>query len=112
MAENPGRRLSRRVVEALVALTVACIVALLAGPYLYRLMRPGATTASVPYGSTNCNPGDSCRGIYISDRPAGGPEANRNTFRVWYLMILPTSLVAGFSLGRAGRMPGRRQTRA
>jgi hypothetical protein len=31
---------------------------------------------------------------------------------VWYLMILPTSLVAGFSLGRAGRMPGRRQTRA
>jgi hypothetical protein len=30
----------------------------------------------------------------------------------WYLMILPTSLVAGFSLGRAGRMPGRRQARA
>jgi hypothetical protein len=30
----------------------------------------------------------------------------------WYLIILPTSLVAGFSLGRAGRMPGRRQTRA
>jgi len=30
----------------------------------------------------------------------------------WYLIILPTSLVAGFSLGRAGRMPGRRKTRA
>jgi hypothetical protein len=30
----------------------------------------------------------------------------------WYLLILPASLVAGFSLGRAGRMPGRRQTRA
>ena len=28
---------------------------------------------------------------------------------VWYLGILPTGLVAGFSLGRAGRMPGRRQ---
>jgi hypothetical protein len=24
----------------------------------------------------------SCRGIYISDSPATGPEANRNTFRV------------------------------
>jgi hypothetical protein len=31
---------------------------------------------------------------------------------VWYLVILPTSLVAGFSLGRAGQMPGRRKTRA
>jgi hypothetical protein len=29
----------------------------------------------------------------------------------WYLIILPTSLIAGFSLGRAGRMPGRRGTR-
>jgi type II secretory pathway pseudopilin PulG len=45
-------------------------------------MRPGAITRSVPYGSINCNPGDSCRGIYISDRPTGGPEANRNTFRI------------------------------
>jgi hypothetical protein len=27
---------------------------------------------------------------------------------VWYLTILPAGLVAGFSLGRAGRMPGRR----
>jgi hypothetical protein len=30
----------------------------------------------------------------------------------WYLMILPASLVAGFSLGRAGQTPGRRKTRA
>lgn len=44
-------------------------------------LRPGAG-ASVPYGSINCNPGDSCRGIYISDKPIGGPEANRNTFRI------------------------------
>lgn len=28
---------------------------------------------------------------------------------VWYLVILPIGLVAGFSLGRAGRMPGRPQ---
>jgi len=28
---------------------------------------------------------------------------------VWYLVILPIGLVAGFSLGRAGRMPGRRR---
>lgn len=27
---------------------------------------------------------------------------------VWYLVILPTELIAGFSLGRAGRSPGRR----
>ena len=26
---------------------------------------------------------------------------------VWYLVILPIGLVAGFSLGRAGRVPGR-----
>ena len=30
----------------------------------------------------------------------------------WYLVILPTSLVAGFSLGRAGRMTGRRKPRS
>jgi hypothetical protein len=28
---------------------------------------------------------------------------------VWYLVILPAGLVAAFSLGRAGRMPGRRR---
>jgi hypothetical protein len=30
----------------------------------------------------------------------------------WYLLILPTSLIAGLSLGRAGRLPGRRKARA
>jgi len=216
MAENPGSRFSRRVAEALVSLTVACIVALLAGPYLYRFwrrerlrvaareistlvvaerlqavklnqqvvmwvdlktrqvvawgdlppynfvqdagestvlrsrirsgvffryapsggevngpdsvafdnyrgdpqitdrivfhpdgtlespqdpnskppMRPGAITARVPYRSINCNPGDSCRGIYISDRPAGGPEANRNTFRISVNDFGPTGRVS------------------
>jgi Tfp pilus assembly protein FimT len=216
MAENSGFRLPRRLVEASVALTVACIVVLLAGPYLYRLwrrerlrvaaqeiytlvvaerlkavkmnqlvvmwvdpktrqvvawadlppynfvqddgettvlrfrirsgvffryapsgsevngtdsvafdtyrgdpqitdrivfhpdgtleppqdpnskapMRPGSTTASVPYGSINCNPHDSCRGIYISDRPAGGPEANRNTFRISVNDFGPTGRVS------------------
>src|ERR1700693_2656144 len=39
MAETQASRLSRHVVEALLALTVAGIVALLAGPYLYRLWR-------------------------------------------------------------------------
>jgi hypothetical protein len=30
----------------------------------------------------------------------------------WYLLILPASLVAGLSLGRAGRLPSRRKPRA
>ncbi len=215
MAENPERRLSRRAVEGMVAIIVACIVALLAGPYLYRLwrrerlrvaaqeiytlvvaarlkavkmnqqvvmwidpktrqavawgdvppynfvqdpgeatvlrfrvrsgvffryapsgevngpnsvafdtyrgdpevtdrivfhpdgtleapqdpnskapMRPRAGIAGVPYGSINCNPGDSCRGIYISDRPGGGPEANRNTFRISVNDFGPTGRVS------------------
>ena len=215
MAENTERRLSRRGAESLVALTVACIVVLLAGPYLYRLwrrerlrvaapeiytlvvaerlkavkmnqqvvmwidpktrlvvgwgdsppynfvqdageatvmrfrirsgvffryapsgsevngpdsvafdtyrgdpeiadrivfhpdgtleppqdpnskppLRPGSTTAGVAYGSINCNP-DSCRGIYISDKPAGGPEANRNTFRISVNDFGPTGRVS------------------
>ena len=57
-------------------------------------MRPGAITRSVAYGSINCNPGDSCRGIYISDRPAGGPEANRNTFRISVNDFGPTGRVS------------------
>lgn len=28
---------------------------------------------------------------------------------VWYLVILPLQAIAGFSLGRSGRMPGRRR---
>lgn len=45
-------------------------------------MRPAASTATVPYGSINCNPANTCRGIYISDRARTGPQANANTFRV------------------------------
>src|SRR2546427_5755582 len=39
MARLPARRLSGHVVEVMVAITVAGIVCLLAGPYLYRLWR-------------------------------------------------------------------------
>ena len=59
-----------------------------------RPMRPGVTTRSVPYGSIDCNPDDSCRGIYISDRPAGGPEANRNTFRISVNDFGPTGRIS------------------
>lgn len=44
--------------------------------------RPKTYTQTVPYGSINCNPGNRCRGIYISDRADGSAQANRNTFRV------------------------------
>lgn len=47
-----------------------------------RPLRPGAYTATVPAGSINCNPGQRCRGIYISDSSSGGDAPNRNTFRV------------------------------
>src|SRR5262249_28950804 len=56
-------------------------------------LRPGKTTPLVPYGSINCNPGDSCRGIFVSDRPDGGPEANRNTFRISVNDFGPTGRV-------------------
>lgn len=55
--------------------------------------RPAAGP-NVPYGSVNCNPDDSCRGIYVSDRPAGGPEANRNTFRISVSDFGPTGRVS------------------
>ena len=55
--------------------------------------RRATVTASVPYGSIDCNPGDSCRGIYVSDRPDSGPEANRNTFRVSVSDFGPTGRV-------------------
>lgn len=45
-------------------------------------VRPAAYTETVPYGSIACSPGVSCRGIYISDSPATGSDAGRNTFRV------------------------------
>jgi hypothetical protein len=57
-------------------------------------MRPGVTTGSVPYGSINCNPDDSCRGIYISDRPAGGPDASHNTFRISVNDFGPTGRIS------------------
>lgn len=45
-------------------------------------MRPAAQTATVPYGSINCNPGNTCRGIYLSDRPRTGQQGEPNVFRV------------------------------
>lgn len=47
-----------------------------------RPLKAGTYTATVPVGSINCNPGQRCRGIYISDRSATGDVANRNTFRI------------------------------
>jgi Tfp pilus assembly protein FimT len=44
--------------------------------------RPSAVTAAVPHGSIDCNPDDACRGVYISDKPDGGAQADRNTFRI------------------------------
>lgn len=58
-----------------------------------KVPRRATLTASVPYGSIDCNPGDSCRGIYVSDRPDSGPEANRNTFRVSVSDFGPTGKV-------------------
>ena len=47
-----------------------------------RPLRPSVYTATVPPGSINCNPGNHCRGIYISDSTLTGDVANRNTFRI------------------------------
>jgi type II secretory pathway pseudopilin PulG len=47
-----------------------------------RPLRPVSFTAKVPAGSINCNPGQHCRGIYISDNALSGDVANRNAFRV------------------------------
>jgi Tfp pilus assembly protein FimT len=44
--------------------------------------RPVAGNAAIPHGSINCGKAEACRGVYVSDRPGGGPAANRNTFRV------------------------------
>lgn len=63
------------------------------GPNSKAPRRPGAVTAAVPFGSIDCNPDDSCRGIYISDRPDGGYEANRNTFRISVNDFGPTGRV-------------------
>ena len=47
-----------------------------------RPLRPGAFTPRVPAGSINCNPGQRCRGIYISDNALSGDVPNRNVFRI------------------------------
>jgi Tfp pilus assembly protein FimT len=57
-------------------------------------MRPAARTATVPFGSLNCNPGNTCRGIYISDRSRASPEDNPNTFRVSVSDFGPTGRVS------------------
>jgi type II secretory pathway pseudopilin PulG len=56
-------------------------------------LRPAVNTARVPYGSINCAADTSCRGIYLSDRADGGPEARRNTFRVSINDFGPTGRV-------------------
>ena len=48
----------------------------------HRPSPPHAYTATVPPGSINCNPGQRCQGIYISDRSTTGETADRNTFRI------------------------------
>ena len=57
-------------------------------------MRPAVQTATVPPGSLDCNPGNSCRGIYISDRLRMGPHENPNTFRVSVSDFGPTGRVS------------------
>ncbi len=47
-----------------------------------RPSKPAVQTTTVPLGSINCNPGQRCRGIYISDSSATGDVPNRNTFRI------------------------------
>jgi hypothetical protein len=47
---------------------------------------------------------------WLGSRRAYGLPAELSVFAgVWYLVILPLQAIAGFSLGRAGRMPGRRR---
>ncbi len=45
-------------------------------------MRPSRYTTTIPYGSVNCSPGDSCRGVYLSDRRLTGEGEKGNAFRV------------------------------
>ena len=45
----------------------------------------------------------------LGARAAGLPTELPIFVLVWYLVVLPLEVVAGFSLGRAGRMPGRRR---
>lgn len=59
-----------------------------------RPLRPGAFTQKVPAGSINCNPGQRCRGIYISDNALTGDMPNRNTFRISVDESGPTASVS------------------
>ncbi len=56
-------------------------------------MRPAAHTEAVPYGSVNCNPGKTCRGIYLSDRRRTGKLESSNTLRVSVADFGPNSRV-------------------
>ena len=48
---------------------------------------------------------------WLGSQRAYGFPAELSVFAgVWYLVILPLQAIAGFSLGRAGRMPGRRRS--
>jgi prepilin-type N-terminal cleavage/methylation domain-containing protein len=55
--------------------------------------RPALFTGTVPSGSINCPPSQSCRGLYISDSELTGDTANRNTFRISVDDARPTSEV-------------------
>ena len=57
-------------------------------------LRPAAYTAAVPYGSVNCPAGESCRGVYLSDRllPSAGEKGN--TFRVSVSDFGPTGRIS------------------
>lgn len=57
-------------------------------------MKPAAHTGTVPYGSINCNPANTCRGVYISDRARTDPLASPNTFRVGVADFGPTGRVS------------------
>ena len=57
-------------------------------------MRPAVHTATVPYGSINCNPGNICRGVYLSDRPRTGQRGELNMFRVSVSDFGPTGRIS------------------
>ena len=45
-------------------------------------VRPSSYSATVPYGSVNCNSGAGARGVYMSDEQTTGDVDDRNVFRV------------------------------
>ena len=46
----------------------------------------------------------------VGVRPLPGVAELTIFAAIWYLVILPLEIAAGFALGRAGRMPGRRRS--